>query len=136
MDAGSVFTFLASASTIASLLISADLKVTVRNVREFLSRVPREFREDLSSEEGIELINLMVIDPDLLGDLTGEVQKSERDYRRCLRKGKTPQERDRCDRRAERAICEALNRIRDRNDNDIPTEFLKKRWESYRCVPY
>ena len=136
MDPITFFGFVGSACSIASFLISSDLRATAANVREFLSEVPAKFHDDLVSDEGLDLVNLLVIDQNLLDDLTDDVQNSETEYRKCLRKGKTPQQRDVCDRRAERRICETLNRIRDRNDDQIPTDYLRDRWTSYGCVRY
>ena len=136
MDPLTFFGFISSACSIASFLISSDLKATTQTVRGFLSKIPENYRDDISSEEGLKLVNLLIIDPELLDDLTDDVHNYEKDYRRCLRRGKSPQERDRCDRRAERGICETLNRIMDKNEEEIPTEYLRTRWSSHRCVRY
>ena len=92
--------------------------------------------DELTSDEGVKFINLLVMDPDLLDSLEADVKDSETEYNKCLRNGKSPQERDACDKRAERRICETLNRIKDRNDDDLVTDYLRNRWKSYRCIRY
>jgi hypothetical protein len=136
MDPITFFGFVVSACNIASFLISSGLRATATNVQEFFAEVPTKFHDDLVSDDGLELINLLVIDQDLLDDLIDDLRNSETEYRKCLRKGKTPQQRDACDRRAERRICETLNRIQDKNKDQLPTDCLRGRWTSYQCVRY
>lgn len=134
MDALSLFGFVSSSCSIASFLISSDLRSTIENVRKFLSEVPAKYHRELTTPEGVDWIGLLVIDPDLLDDLVERVRTSEKEYRECIRSSSSAQERDSCDRRAQRNVCETLNRIRDRNQDVLPTDFLRKRWESYRCI--
>jgi len=137
MDPITLFTFLGSATSIASFLISLGRKeVTQETIGVYREHIPEEYWKDLSSREGLDLINLLIIDSDLLEDLTGDVQSHKREYRRCLRKAQIPTERDACDRQVERGICETLNRIMDRNGGKLPTNFLEDTWISYACVRY
>lgn len=137
MDPILLFNFLGSAASIASLLISLGRKeVTLETIREFREQIPEKYWQDLTSEEGLRLITLLVIDPDLLDDLTRDVQSAQSEYRRCLKIAQTSTARDGCDRRVERRICETLNRIMDRNEDKLPTDFLENTWTSYRCVRF
>ena len=91
-------------------------------------------RDEAQSADGLRLINLLVIDEGLLKTLTDQVRKAIAAYDRCLKRGKTRQDRNACDVRAERDVCEALNRIMDRNEDKIPGDFLNGQWKSFRCV--
>ncbi len=137
MDPISLFNFLGSVASIASLLISLGRKeITLETIEEFREQIPQKYWKDLTSEEGLGLIALLVIDSDLLDDLTQDVQSAQGEYRRCLKRAQTSTARDACDRRAERRICETLNRIKDRNNDKLPTDFLRNTWTSYRCMRY
>ena len=137
MDPILLINLLGSAASIASLLISVNREVvTPETIEEFREQIPQKYWKDLTSKEGLGLIALLVVDPDLLDDLTQDVQSAESEYRRCLKRAKTPTARDACDRRGERRICETLNRIMDRNDDKLPTDFLRDTWTSYKCARY
>jgi hypothetical protein len=70
----------------------------------------------------------------LLEELKNQVSEAIDEEIKCLRAASTPQAKDRCDRRAEKNVCDALNRIKDRNNNELPTDELKNQWEAYGCV--
>lgn len=143
MDPLTAIALISAACSIASYLKAYNRDVTLPNILEFLPRVDTggqaalsSSQAELTSESGLQLIHFLVINPDLLEELTQHTKNSEKDYINCLRRAKRSQERDRCDRIAERSICETLNRIMDRNDGRLPTEFLIRLWASYNCVRY
>jgi len=138
MDPITFFGLIGSVCSIASYLSSINQEASSNNINDYISDIPEKYREDIISDEGIAFINLLIIDNELLNDLIKDVQVSENAYRDCLRiaRGQRSQVRDGCDRKAERLICETLNRVMDRNDSVLPTEFLKARWISYQCARF
>ncbi len=132
--AASVLAYIDTAVGVATFLVSERLPATVENIRAFFRRERLEPPTGFSPEEAQGLVALLVIDPDLLDDLTDKVRGAIDSYRSCLRKASRPQENDACDRRAERDVCDTLNRIKNRNKDNLPTDFLNNQWESYGCV--
>lgn len=132
--AASVLAYIDTAVAVATFLVSERLPATVESIRSFFRREEREPPPGFSPDEAQGLVALLVIDPGLLGDLTGKVRGAIDSYRNCLRNALRTQENDACDRRAERDVCDALNRIRNRNKGDLPTDFLINQWDSYGCV--
>lgn len=120
---------------VATFLLSERIPATVESVRRYFRRHPNPLASQFEREQEVRLLKNLVIDPGLLGDLREDVEKAIKTYRECLRKASRPPERDACDRRAERNVCEFLNRIRDRNNEELP-DFLQNEWVSYRCVRY
>ncbi|MEP1422607.1 MAG: hypothetical protein ABJK59_12625 [Erythrobacter sp.] len=90
-------------------------------------------RRALSLQGAEEIISLLVIDEDLLRDLTMQIEKCIHSYRMALR-GPNRRYRERADRQAERCVCEALNRIRQRNQGTLPPGRFSDWWISYRCL--
>ncbi|MEK6372732.1 MAG: hypothetical protein AABO58_08550 [Acidobacteriota bacterium] len=119
---------------IATFLISEQLPVTIESIKRFFA--PRGIAPpaDVTSPEGVAFVNLLVIDPDLLDDLTEQTQDGVKRYRQCLKQASQPQERAACDRKAEKDVCDTLNRIKDRNEDQLPTNYLDKQWKSFGCV--
>jgi hypothetical protein len=132
--AASALAYIDTAVRVATFLFSERLPATVQNIRAFFTRQKAEPPPGFSPDEAAGLIALLVIDKDLLDDLTGIIRDAIERYRTCLRRAARPQESDACDRRAERDICDSLNRIRNRNKDNLPTDFLKSQWDSYGCV--
>lgn len=125
---------LGAAASISSLLVNTRYEGNVREgVIENAWRIPRPYQGILTSREGIELINALIIDKDLLDDIVKQIEGAKRKYRRSLRSG-SRQARHAADRRAEMEICEHLNRIKMRNGGDLPLEDLRDAWRSYGCV--
>lgn len=132
--AASALAYIDTAVAVATFLMSERLPATIENIRAFFRRTAREQPSAFTPEEGQGLVSLLIIDPELLRDLSDIVKRAIEKYRACLRAAARPQESDACDRRAERDICDALNRIRNRNNGDLPTDFLQNQWASYGCV--
>jgi hypothetical protein len=128
--------YINTAATVAGFLISQDLKVTIENVRDFFRRNPSNLSTQFERPQELAFLQRLVIDPELLEELTGEVPGAIGAEIKCLKAARTHQAKDACGRRAEKSVCDALNRIQDRNHDDLPTEYLKDRWNSYRCVRF
>ena len=126
--------YIKTATAVATFLVSGRLEATVTNIRDYFRSRPSPLAATFEQPKEVAFVAKLVINPDLLDDLTQDVQGSITDYRDCLNASTRPQERDACDRRAERRVCETLNRIRDRNDDELPTDYLNDQWTSYRCV--
>ena len=127
--AASVLAYIDTAVGVATFLMSERLPATVESIRAFSRRERREPPAGFSPDEAQGLVALLVIDPGLLDDLTDRIRGAIDAYRSCLRKAERPQENDACDRRAERDVCDALNRIKNRNMGNLPTDFLNNQWE-------
>ena len=132
--AASVLVYIDTAVAVATFLVSERLPATVESIRAFFRQERREPPLGFSPDEAQGLVALLVIDPGLLADLSETGRGAIDSYRGCLRKASRTQESDACDRRAERDICDALNRVRNRNKGNLPTDFLKNQWDSYGCV--
>lgn len=133
-SAPSVLDYINTFVTVATFLISEQLPVTIESIRKFFE--PRGIAPppDVTSPQALKFINLLVIDQDLLDDLTDETREGVKRYANCLKMASTTQERAACDRRAEKDVCDTLNRIKDRNEGDLPTDYLDKQWRSFGCV--
>src|ERR1700733_11317518 len=112
--AASALAYIDTAVSVATFLLSERLPATVQNIRAFFTRQKVEPPAGFSPDEAAGLVGLLVIDEGLLKDLTHRVRDAIEGYRACLRKAVRTQESDACDRRAERDICDTLNRIRNR----------------------
>ncbi|TAL82580.1 MAG: hypothetical protein EPN74_16900 [Rhodanobacter sp.] len=132
--AASILAYIDTAVGVATFLMSERLPATVENIRSFFKREKRDPPPNFSPDEAQGLVALLIIDPDLLKDLSERVRKAIEAYRYCLRKAVRPQENDACDRRAERDICDTLNRIKSRNKGNLPTDILNNQWHSFGCV--
>lgn len=128
-----VLEYLNTAVALSTFLISSDLRATVENVKAYFRGNPSDLDVQFELPQEIALINL-IIEKDLLDDLTKRVGDSITDERNCLQNARTGQEMDACGRRAEKSICNNLNYIKDRNDDDLPTDYLDDKWGSYGCV--
>ncbi len=134
--ASSILAYIDTAVAVATFLVSERLPATIENIQSFFSRSRRERPASFRPEEAQGLVTLLVIDPDLLDDLATRVGDAITSYRACLRNAPPfrPQESAACDRRAEIAVCDAINRVQDRNNDVLPTDYLRDQWQSFRCV--
>jgi hypothetical protein len=123
-----------AAVSVAQFLVSERLAVTIDNIRSHFRQRGEAVPDDLESAEGAKLVEVLVIHPDLLDDLQKDTQSAIGSYRKCLERAQKPQEKAACDRRAERHVCDTLNRIRDRNNDELPTDFLQAQWASFDCA--
>lgn len=133
-NAASILAYIDTAIGIATFLMSDRLPVTVNNIRNFFRVQRREPPEDFDIEDSAPLVALLVIDPGLLEVLEDKVKNAIATYKNCIKAASRPQEDAACDRKAERDVCDSLNRIMDKNDGELPTQFLKNQWRSFGCV--
>ncbi|HEX8412247.1 MAG TPA: hypothetical protein VF883_25590 [Thermoanaerobaculia bacterium] len=133
-SAPSVLDYINTFVTIATFLISERLPVTIENIRAFFE--PRGITPpaDITTPDALRFVELLVIDEALLEQLTEQTEEGVKSYTKCLKAAATPQQRAACDRRAEKDVCDTLNRIRDRNEDKLPTDYLDKQWRSFGCV--
>lgn len=132
--AASILAYIDTAVAVATFLVSERLPATIENIRFYFSHSRRDGPPSFNPTEAQNLIELLVIDPGLLNDLSERVGDAIESYRVCLREASRPQESAACDRRAEIAVCDALNRVRDRNNDVLPTDYLRDQWRSFGCV--
>lgn len=125
--------YINTAVTLASFLVSQDLQATAENVRSFFRRNPSDLANKFEQTHELAFVAKLVIDPELLEELSGSVADAIGEEVDCYSKATTPQKKDACARKAEKSVCDSLNRIKDRNNDDLPTSDLYNAWESYRC---
>ena len=130
----SVLEYVNTAIAVASFLTSERLPATIESIKSYFSRRRETEPSEGFSKEAKDLIALLIIDPDLLKILEQKIRAALTGYRKCLISASTPQESDACDRTAERAICDTLNRIKNRNNGSLPGDFLSNQWNSFGCV--
>lgn len=128
--------YIRTAVAVATFLMSERLPVTIQNIKSYFTKLLKERPEEFDEEDAQELISILVIDKDLLEDLKKNIGGDIKEYRECLKKADTNQERDACDRKVERSLCDTLNRIRNRNKGVLPTGHLRDQWDSFGCVAY
>ena len=130
----SLLGYIDSVIGIATFLLSKDIPVSITNIRSYFEKKNKEIPEYFDFDDSEEFIKALIIHPDILVVLRDKVKKALKDYKKCLKKARRQQENHACDVRAEREICEILNRILDRNENKLPSEILKNQWISFGCV--
>jgi hypothetical protein len=133
-----VLKYMDTAIKVTQFLLSDNLKATVQNIRGYFQKSDTAVPEGFVPEKAINLISaLSIIDARILGVLRGQIERAISEYATCLQNSSTQQERDARDRRSERAVCEALNRLMDRNGGYLPKdEFLENQWVSFGCIRY
>ena len=131
---------LAELSEIASLYVvladkyKKDLPSSViyRQLDEQLSPSQRSLLEDPENQR---IVEALIIDKGLLDTIEKKIEQVAEDYQRRLN-ARTPQEREAADWVADRQICEWLNRVRDKNGGDLPTEKLRNFWAAHSCIRF
>jgi hypothetical protein len=134
----SVLKYIDTAIKVAQFLISSDLRATVQNIGGYFERTDTVAPDGFEPDKAQNLISaLTIIDPRILSVLRDQVDRAISKYATCLQRSITSQERDACDRRCERAVCETLNRLMDRNGGGLPhDEYLEAQWMSFGCIRY
>lgn len=131
--ANDVLEYMNTAISLAAFLVSSDLKATVQDFRFYFEKYPSKLAAKFEAKKELEFVAQLIIDPTLLEELRGRVEGAIDDEVKCLRIAVKPQQMDACARKAERSVCNALNYIRERNEDELPTDFLKEKWRSYGC---
>ncbi|MDH7447141.1 hypothetical protein [Aquimarina sp. 2201CG14-23] len=120
---------------VAEFLISERLSLTVENIRSYFDRKEVEKPSNFDPKEAKEFVgSLMKIDQRILDVISDNINDAIENYVLCLKDANGRQEKNACDIRAERAVCDSLNRIMDRNDDDLPSEYLKNQWKAFKCI--
>lgn len=130
----SVLQYIDTAVAVATFLVSERLPATIETIKRYFSHKGKEEPTEKFAEKSQGLIQLLVIDPGLLSTLKDKIKSAIEAYKACLSTASRPQENDACDRRAERDICDTLNRIKSRNNGVLPDHELDNQWQSFGCV--
>lgn len=132
---------IASLITIALFFRDIGLPQTTSGVpdaeamrRAMASQLGEAEQVALEMPGALEVVALLIIDPDLLDDLKRRVEDCIAKYRRAMGAGGPRGQQDVADKQAERCVCDALNRIKRRNDGKLPGGRFLDWWKSYRCV--
>jgi hypothetical protein len=131
MEPLSVLQVIATAVSVAKFLVSKELAVTVKNIRAYFG--PKPPPPQFADQQAVNFINLLVIDRELLDILDKQTRDAIIEYGSCLKRAKSAGHRFACDRRAQQDVCETLDRIRQRNAGNLPTDYLDKQWKSFDC---
>lgn len=124
---------------IAKFLTSSGLRATVASIRDFFAtprarQIAPEVQTIFLTDEGIAFVGtLMTIGQPILDYVTEEIERAEAGYVACLRSSTTPGQRNKCDRDAEKLICETLDRAKNRNGGVLPAPF-EPVWTRYGCA--
>ena len=120
---------------VAEFLISERLPLTINNIRSFFNRTEDEKPLYFDPNEVKDFVgSLMKIDSRILEVIGDNINDAIDNYAICLKSANGRQEKNACDIRAERAVCDSLNRIMDKNNDELPSEYLKSQWDSFRCI--
>ena len=134
-----ILTIIGSLASIASLAVQAgtslrsDGSVDVDNA---LGRVElnEQQQQALQVEGAREIIGILIIDQGLLDDIRKIIDGCIARYRGMLKKASNRAQADQADKSAERCVCDALNRIKRRNNGQLPPGSFQNWWKSYRCI--
>ena len=134
-----ILQYIESLSSIASLVLQAHVSLrsdSTADIQEALGRIELtdQQKEELSRNGAIEIVAIFVIDRDLLEEIEKMIRKCISHYRITIQKTGNRGSSDIADRQAERCVCDALNRIKRRNDGKLPAGDFQRWWTSYRCV--
>ena len=134
-----ILSIIGSLASIASLAVQVGASLrsdgTV-DVDDTLGRIElnQQQEEALQVEGSRELIGVLIIDQGLLGDIQKIIDGCIQRYRMNLKKASSRADADLADRSAERCVCDALNRIKRRNNGQLPSGEFQKWWKSFRCI--
>ena len=131
--------FLASLGEARHVFQSQDKADQNRRLREriepLLSFHPQNlaWKARLDTPGAVDVIRILIIDPEYYEVVIKEIRRARDKEMRGMAENPNRSDRDVEEKRAERLICEFLNRIRRRNDGEIPDGECHKWWVSYRC---
>ncbi|AGC77940.1 hypothetical protein LX97_03386 [Nonlabens dokdonensis] len=130
-----VLKYIETGIKVADFLISERLSSTVENIRSFFDKKEIDKPSNFDLNEAKDFIDsLMQIDMRILDTIRKDINEAIKKYTECLKDAINRQEKNACDIRAERAVCDSLNRIMDRNGDNLPSKYLKNQWKSFKCV--
>ncbi|WP_143738382.1 hypothetical protein [Erythrobacter colymbi] len=135
-----ILSILGSLASIASLAQQIGLSATSDgrpDVSDFIRRVRASLtpaqRNALSIKGADEIVGVLIIDPGLLKEIRKQIEGCIERYKKAM-SHPSQAERSVADTRAERCVCEFLNKIKRRNDGELPAGQFRDWWKSYRCV--
>ena len=133
-----VIGLLGSVASMASLIRESEWKGNIAGgLSYFRNSITTEHQKVFETEGGRKLLDILIINEGLFGDLVEEVKNAQDEYRKRLKNSSNANQRDAADRYVEKEVCEHLNRIRDRNKGVLPdVKDLQDAWESYKCVEF
>lgn len=79
------------------------------------------------------ILSLMVIPEYLLEQLIDEIHDCQEAHLTARRKAVTPSERSNADIDVKSCVCERLNSIKSFNEDELPSEYLKRLWRAFDC---
>lgn len=135
-NGATILSYIDTAISIATFFMSEKIPVTIDNIRSYFGRRDQEIPAYFDIEDANNLIQNLIIHPEILEVLQFKVKDALTIYKQCLLKAKKQQENHACDVRAEREVCDILNRILDRNNNKLPSKILQNHWVSFGCVRF
>lgn len=138
---GEILAIIGSLASIASLAIQLGVPVTTEgqaDTRGILARIrdrlTPEQKRTLEIPGAVEIVGILIIDSDLLDTIQTNIEQCIQRYRLAIRTISKRGASDVVDRQAERCVCDALNRIKRRNNGNLPAGSFENWWQSYRCV--
>lgn len=138
---GEILAIIGSLASIASLAIQLGVPVTTEgqpDTRGILARIrdrlTPEQQRTLDIPGAVDIIGVLIIDSDLLDTIQRNIEQCIQRYKSAIRTASTRAASDVVDRQAERCVCDALNRIKRRNNGNLPPGPFENWWHSYRCV--
>jgi len=132
-NAASVLEYIDTAISLATFLMSDRLAATEENMETYFQLEESERPPEISLAEVQPFVAQLVIEPDLLYDITTIVHKAKDANKLCLGKVSLESEGEICDLQVARSICDVLNHIRNRNEGKLPTDILENQWELFSC---
>jgi hypothetical protein len=113
--------------------MSDRLAATEENMEAYFRLEESERPPEFSLVEVQPFVAQLVIEPDLLYDITTIVHKAKDANKLYLKKASLESEGEICDLQVARSICDVLNHIRNRNEGNLPTDVLENQWELFSC---
>lgn len=119
-------TELASMASLASLMMTRGVTNT-RGVRRSKKDASPEMMANASTLSS-------VINPRILNGYRKKIEEALHRWENEMSESDDDNEIHAIEARAERAICDFLNRIRNRNKGKLPNKKLQDMWDSFKCV--
>lgn len=135
-----ILSVLANLSQIASLALQAGLPRAMLSDGSSVVvgfeklKLTKSQLETLEREGAKEIISILYIDKGLLSDISHNIQNCIEKYRAAIKVAVSQSQQHVVDRAAERCVCDALNRIKRRNNGVLPSGDFERWWTSYRCT--
>lgn len=132
-DAASVLEYIDTAIGLATFLMSDRLAATEENMETYFQLEKSERPPEFGLAEAQPFVALLVIEPDLLFDITTIIHKAKDANKLCMEKAALESESENCDSEVANSICDVLNHIKNRNEGSLPTGILSNLWKLFSC---